>query len=77
MDRTNSDASDLDRYRFVTIGEVTRRTGIGRRQLQRAIAAGQIEVYDLGAWPRVRWADVIAWIERNRRGPAARREVRP
>jgi excisionase family DNA binding protein len=56
---------DTDEY--VTIPEAQRRTGIGRRQFTKALKSGDLGVYDLGSWPRVRWADVLAWIERKRR----------
>lgn len=52
---------------FVTLGEVARRTKIGTRQLRRAIAKGDLPVFDVGAWPRVRWDHVLAWLEGQRR----------
>ena len=58
--------------KLVTLPEAQRRTGLGRRQFRRAIADGSLEVYDLGGWPRLRWSDVVAWIESSRRSPAAR-----
>jgi hypothetical protein len=56
---------DTDEY--VTIPEAQRRTGIGRRQFTKAAKSGYLAVYDLGSWPRVRWTDVVAWIQRQRR----------
>ncbi len=49
-----------------TIPEAARRTGLGLRQLRRAIQAGEVSVYQIGSWPRVRWRDVVEWIERSR-----------
>ena len=49
-----------------TVPEASRRTGLGLRQLRRAIQAGEVSVYQIGSWPRVRWRDVVAWIERSR-----------
>ena len=51
---------------LVTIPEAQRRTGLGRRQFRRAIEEGGLAVFTVGAWPRVRWRDVVAWIERSR-----------
>ena len=62
--------ADSPQHEYVTVGEAHRRTGLGRRQFTRAIARGQLEVFDVG-WPRVRWSDVLVWIERQRR-PATR-----
>ena len=41
--------------------------GIGIRQLPRAIASGKLPVFDIGGSPRVRWSDVLAWIESTKR----------
>ena len=30
---------------------------------------GELPIYEVGGWPRVRWSDVLAWVERARRGP--------
>ena len=50
-----------------TVPEAARRSGLGLRQLRRAIADGTLDVFDVGSWPRVRWRDVQAWIEGTRR----------
>ena len=52
---------------FVTVPEATRRSGIGRRQFLGAIGHGDLEVFDVGGWPRVRWRDVLAWVESKQR----------
>ena len=52
---------------FVTVPEAVRRSGLGLRQFRRAIADRTLAVYDVGGWPRVRWNDVLAWIEGHRR----------
>ena len=43
-----------------------RRAGIGARQLDRAIASGDVPKFLIGGWPRVRWRDVVRWIESQR-----------
>jgi excisionase family DNA binding protein len=57
----------LEKALFVTIPEAARRAGIGRRQLRRAVARGELPVFDLGGWPRVRWSDVERWFASRRR----------
>ena len=52
---------------FVTIPEAKRLTGLGLRQFRRAIANGELSVFDVGSWPRVRWSEVLAWVEASRR----------
>ncbi len=72
MDRPTSEA-------FITIPEAARRGGFGGRQLRRAIDRGELRVFDIGGWPRVRWSDVVAWVESKRRlgkvGPSRRRDA--
>jgi hypothetical protein len=58
---------------LVTLPEAQRRTGLGLRQFRRAIETGALAVFDVGGWPRLRWRDVLAWIESNRRGHVAQR----
>ena len=60
--RTESSQSDS----FLTIPKAAKRLGIGRRQLKRAIVAGEVSVYQVGGWQRVRWDSVIHWIESQR-----------
>ena len=50
-----------------SIPEAARRSGLGLRQLKRGIDSGQLPVYDVGGWPRVRWREVLTWIESRRR----------
>ena len=50
-----------------TIPEAARRAGVGLRQIRRAIDSGEIEVYEVGGWPRCRWRDVLCFIEAHRR----------
>ena len=52
---------------FLTKRAAARRLGVGLRQIQRAIREGNLSLYDIGGWPRVRWSDVLAWIESTRR----------
>ena len=56
-------------HELVTIGEAHRRTGLGRRQFYNAIENGELSVFDVG-WPRLRWSQVVAWLEGRRRVPA-------
>ena len=60
MDRPDSEE-------MVTIPVASRRTGLGIRQLRRGIDRGQLPAYDVGGWPRLRWREVVAWIESQRR----------
>ena len=52
---------------FVTTPEAQRRTGIGLRQFRRAIESGELPVYDVGGWPRLRWDEVRQWLDGKRR----------
>jgi len=57
--------------RLVTVRQASRLLGIGQRQLRRAIAEDELKVFDIGAWPRLRWSEVLAWVEAKRRPPLA------
>lgn len=57
---------------FVTIPQAARLSGLGLRQFRRAIETGDLAVFDVGGWPRLRWASVLAWIEGTRRARADR-----
>ena len=46
-----------------------RRAGVGCRQLDRAVKVGSVPVFQIGGWPRVRWRDVLRWIESQRVPP--------
>ena len=52
---------------FVTVPTAARWSGLGLRQLRRAIETGELPVFDIGGWPRVRWRDVEHWCEAQRR----------
>jgi hypothetical protein len=52
---------------FVTIPVGARKLGVGARLLRRAVAAGELDLYDLGQRPRVAWRELIAWARRQRR----------
>ncbi len=47
---------------LLTIPRAAKRAGVGVRQLRQAIRLGELIVFRVGAWPRVRWVDVIRWI---------------
>ena len=51
---------------LITIPAAAHMAGIGVRQLRNATAAGQIPVFGIGRWPRVRWRDVVRWIDDQR-----------
>jgi hypothetical protein len=57
---------------LVTIPEAARRSGLGLRQFRRAILNDELPVFDVGDWPRVRWRDVLQWVEGTRRNPRDR-----
>ena len=54
---------------LATIPVAARLAGVGQRQLRRATRNGEIVTYMVGGWPRVRWADVVEWIEGQRVAP--------
>ena len=54
---------------LTTIPRASRRLGVGVRQLRRAIDDGQLTLYRIGGWPRLRWSEILAWIESTKRPP--------
>jgi hypothetical protein len=42
-------------------------------QFRRAIESGELAVFDVGRWPRLRWSEVVGWIESTTRRPAEHR----
>src|SRR5262249_40600738 len=57
---------------LITLREAGRRAGLGLRQLERACAEGELVVYRVGGWRRVRWTDVEAWLARQCAGASGR-----
>lgn len=57
---------------LVTRREAARRCGLGLRQIKAAVENGELPLYRIGGWPRLRWNDVLAWLENHRE----RRQVR-
>ncbi len=55
---------------LITLPSAARRAGVGIRELRRACARGKLKFYRPSAkeraWPKVRWIDVLAWIESRR-----------
>ena len=51
---------------LMTTRTAARRAGVGLRQIRRAISEGRLSAYDVGGWPRVRWREVLEWIESRR-----------
>ena len=62
---------------FVTIPAASRRTGLGLRQFHRAIEGGELAVYDVGGWPRLRWDEIQQWLEGKRRPVANQPDTVP
>ena len=54
------------RPEILTLPAAARRAGLGVRQLRRAVKLGELQSYAIGAWPRVRWCEVLDWIDRQR-----------
>ena len=61
---------------FVTVPEAVRRSGLGLRQFRRAIRWGELPAYDVGGWPRLRWSEVLAFVESKRRTAPDQRGTR-
>jgi len=59
--------TEFSTEKFTTIPRVAKSRGVGVRQLRRAAKAGEIPVYPIGGWDRVRESDVDRWIESRRR----------
>jgi predicted DNA-binding transcriptional regulator AlpA len=53
--------------RLITLREAARRSGLSLRQLYGARNRRELATYHIGGWPRVRWSDVVSWIESRRR----------
>lgn len=60
---------------LLTIPAVCRRLRM-HRPIQRALRDGEIPVYQVGGWRRVRWGDVVAWLEARRARPTPHAESR-
>ncbi len=63
------DANDFGPGELLTLPKAARRAGLSVRQLRRARSLRELEVYQIGEWPRVRWVDVVRWIESKRVRP--------
>jgi hypothetical protein len=51
---------------LLTLPSAARRAGVGVRQLRNAATRGEIAVFQVGGWLRVRWRDVLRWIDSQR-----------
>lgn len=60
-----------DAPELLSVPQAARRAGVGVRQLRQAAKRGELPVYQVGAWPRVRWAEVIRWICAQRVSPTS------
>ena len=65
MDRSPSTPIDTI-PEFLTRPAAARQAGIGLRPLRKATESGEVPLYQIGTWPRVRWREVLDWIERQR-----------
>jgi hypothetical protein len=63
--------ADREQPELMSKPAACRRAGIGARQLAVAIEGGDVPQFKIGGWPRVRWRDVVAWIESTRVPPSA------
>ena len=55
---------------YITIRQTNRQYGFGERCWRKAVADGELTLYQLpGSWPRLRRSDVEAYIERRRIDP--------
>lgn len=72
---TDLPASDIDPLAMATPPEVFARLRM-RRPIERAMQSGAIPVYDVGGWRRVRWADVLTWLEAQRVRPTPHARAR-
>ena len=52
-----------DDVELLTLPGAARRAGIGVRHVRRAVADGDLPIYRVGSWPRVRWCEVVRWID--------------
>ena len=59
-------ADQAESPELLTVPTAARRAGIGVRQLRRAITSGEVPHYQVGSWPRVRWREVVQWINAQR-----------
>ncbi len=58
--------SPLEEPEFTTIPQASKILGIGPRQIRRACREGEIAVFQIGDWPRVRLEDVRRWVGAQR-----------
>jgi hypothetical protein len=56
-----------ENVKFLTLPAAARLVGVGVRALYRAGRRGEIPIYDMDSWPRVRPEDVARWVESRRR----------
>ena len=54
---------------LLTLPSAAKRVGVGLRQLRRARDHGELKTYRIGGWNRVRWQDVLNWLEGCRQDP--------
>ena len=62
---------------MLTLPAAARRVGVGVRALYRASRRGELPVYNVDSWPRVRLQDVTRWLESRRCPLAASADATP
>jgi excisionase family DNA binding protein len=75
--RTDQSGSGAESEQLITLREAARRIGLGLRQLDRACAHGELALYRVGGWRRVRWLDVEAWLNHQRATTTSQRSPLP
>jgi hypothetical protein len=75
--RSTNRADQSDSEQLITLREAQRRAGLGLRQLERARAQGELTLYRVGGWRRVRWLDVETWLARQCRAAIPGRTPMP
>ena len=53
---------------LLTLNSAAARCGLHRERLRKAICAGELPAYRIGAWWRVRASDLESWLETHRYG---------
>lgn len=74
--RARGDSGRVKVPELLTIPRAAQRAGLGVRQLRRATKVGELDVYQVGNWPRVRWRDVLGWIEAHQVPPTSHAKYR-
>ncbi len=55
-----------DTTELMTLPRAAIRAGVGVKALRKAVKQAELPTFQIGTWPRVRWAEVLRWIDRQR-----------